>query len=90
MAPGRRESPPPLAGPRLKAIQIANAPANAKKPASANGAKAGTEPLLGWKERGCKAEIKDSMTLNAIGVTYVGIKKRLNPQFAAATAKVAQ
>ncbi len=38
----------------------------------------------------CKAEIKDTMILNAIGVTYVGIKRRLNPAFAAATTKAAQ
>lgn len=38
----------------------------------------------------CKAEIKDTMVLNAIGVTYVGIKRRLNPAFAAATTKAAQ
>ncbi len=38
----------------------------------------------------CKAEIKDTMILNAIGVTYVAIKRRLNPAFAAATTKAAQ
>lgn len=44
----------------------------------------GLEAVEGVRAQ-CKAEVTDSMELNSIGMTYTQIKKRLNPQFAAAT-----